>query len=91
MKMLLKKIDECYRAMDGVSRGILRAALSLVSLMYLAAVALFLFPERFFPDYDTALCFIGQLLESAKEVGGAAIVPVLLYETLGRVIIARGR
>ena len=91
MRMLLAKIDECYRAMDKISRVLLRAGLALVSLMYLAVIVLFLMPERFFPDYDTALCFINTLLESAKEVGGAAIIPVLLYETLGRVIIARGR
>ena len=91
MKMILTKIDECYRSMDKISRRILWAGLALVSLMYLAVIVLFLTPERFFPDFDTALCFINTLLESAKEISGAVIVPVLLYETLGRAIIARGR
>jgi hypothetical protein len=86
MLMLLNKINECYDAMDKVSRGILWAGLALISLMYLTVIVLFLAPELFFPDYDTALCFIGILLESAKEVSGAAIVPVLLYETLSRLI-----
>ena len=84
--MLLTKIDECYIAMDRVSRVILRAGLALIGAMYFAVVALFLLHERFFPDYDTALCFIATLLESAKEVSGAVMVPVLLYETVGRAI-----
>ena len=87
MQMLLDKFNACYGAMDKVSRVILRGGLILISLMYFAVIVLFLAPERFFPDYDTALCFISQLLESAKEVSGAVIVPVLLYETLGRLII----
>ena len=75
--------------MDKISRIILRAGLALISLMYLAVIVLFLTPERFFPDFDSALCCIGTLLESAKEVSGAVIVPVLLYETLGRMIVSR--
>ena len=90
MKMLLQRIDECYGSMDRVSRVILRAGLALISLIYFSVILLLLAPERFFPDFDTALCFIGTLLESAKELSGAIIVPVLLYETLGRLIL-RGR
>lgn len=89
--MLLRKINECCGAMDPVSRVILRAGLALVSLLYLAAIVLLFTPERFFPDYDTALCCVSLLLESAKEVSGAAIVPVLLYETLGRLILREKR
>ena len=85
--MLLNKINAYYGAMDKVSRMILRGGLVLISLMYFTVIVLFITPERFFPDFDTALCFIGQLLESAKEVSGAVIVPVLLYETLGRLIL----
>ena len=73
--------------MDKISRVILRVGLALISAMYMAVIVLFLFPEHFFPDFDTALCFIGTLLESAKEISGAVIVPVLLYETLGRAIV----
>ena len=87
MKMLLTKIDECYRAMDRVSRVLLRVGLASVSLMYLAVIVLLLIPERFFPDYDTALCCISTLLESAKELSGAFMIPVLLYETLGRAAV----
>ena len=87
--MLLTKIDECYRSMETISRVIRRAGLALVSLMYLAVIVLFLAPERFFPDFDTALCCIDTMLESAKELSGAVIVPVLLSETLGRVIVSR--
>ena len=90
MKMILTKIDECYRSMDRISRVFLRAGLALISLLYLAVIVLFLLPDRFFPDYDTALCFIGVLLESAKEVAGAVMIPVLLYETLGKAAI-RGK
>ena len=89
MKMLLKTIAECYGAMDRISRVLLRAGLALVSLMYLAAILLLLRYESLFPDYDTALCAVGTLLESAKEVSGAVMVPVLLYETLGRAIFFR--
>ena len=91
MQMLLTKIDECFRAMDPVARGVLRAGLALVSLLYLAVIVAFLAPERFFPDYDTALCGIATLLESAKELSGATIIPALLYETLGKAIIGGGR
>lgn len=89
--MLLTKIDECYRSMDRISQVILRAGLALISLMYLAVIVLFLTPERFFPDFDTALCFVDTLLESAKEISGASIIPVLLYETLGRAVLRGGR
>lgn len=88
--MLSAKINECYAAMDTVSRVILRAGLALIGAMYFAAVVLLAAYGRFFPDYDTALCFISTLLDSAREVSGAVIVPVLLYETLGRAIL-RGR
>ena len=77
--------------MDRISRVILRAGLALVSLLYLAAIVLFAAPERFFPDYDTALCSIATLLESAKEVAGASVIPVLLYETLGRAALTGKR
>ena len=87
--MLSARINECYGSMDKVSRVILRAGLALISAMYMTVILLFAVPERFFPDFDTALCFIGTLLESAKEISGAVIVPVLLYETLGRVIFTR--
>ncbi len=89
MQMLLTKIEECYGSMDKVSRWILRAGLALIGTMYMSVIVLFLSEEHFFPDYDTALCFIGTLLESAKEISGAVLVPVMLYETLGRAIIAR--
>ena len=91
MKMLLKTIEECYGAMEKVSRMILRAGLVLISLLYLAVIVLLCRYEGFFPDYDTALCAAGTLLECAKELSGATIVPVLLYETLGRAITARRR
>lgn len=77
--------------MDRISQVILRAGLALISLMYLAVIVLFLTPERFFPDFDTALCFVDTLLESAKEISGASIIPVLLYETLGRAVLRGGR
>lgn len=89
MKMLLKTIAECYGAMEKISRVILRAALAAVSLVYLAAILLLWRYEGFFPDYDTALCAVGTLLECAKELSGAMIVPVMLYETLGRAILFR--
>ena len=88
MEMLLTKINECYVSMEKVSRVILQAGLALICTMYMAVIVLFLSPERFFPDYDTALCFINTLLESAKEISGAVVVPVLLYETLGRAIVS---
>lgn len=84
--MLLAKIDECYGSMERISRGIIRVGLTLIGAMYMTVIVLFLVPERFFPDFDTALCFIETLLESAKEISGAFLVPVLLYETLGRAI-----
>ena len=39
---MLKTIDQCYGAMDRISRVLLRAGLALVSLMYLAAILLLL-------------------------------------------------
>ena len=89
--MLRQKIEECYGSMDKISRWILRAGLAIVSLMYFAVIVLLFRYDSFFPDYDTAVCFIDTWLESAKEISGAAIVPVLLYETLGKAIIVRGR
>lgn len=90
MEMLITKINECYISMEKVSRVILRSGLALIGMMYLTVIVLFLTAEYLFPDFDTALCFINTLLESAKEISGAVVVPVLLYETLGRVIL-RGR
>ena len=64
MKMLLKTIAECYGAMEKISRVILRAALAAVSLVYLAAILLLWRYEGFFPDYDTALCAVADILRS---------------------------
>ena len=87
--MLLTKINECYGSMEQVSRIILRAGLALIGAMYFAVILLLALHGRLFPDYDTALCFVQTLLESAKELSGAIIIPVLLYETLGRLILPR--
>ena len=89
MEMLSVKINECYNSMEKASRVILRAGLAVIGAMYLTAIAAFVCCDRFFPDYDTALCFIAAVLECAKELSGAVIVPVMLYETLGRAIVSR--
>ena len=91
MEMLLTKIDECYGAMEHISRVILRAGLALIGAMYFAGILLLALQGRFFPDYDTALCAAATLLESAKELSGAIVIPVLLYETLGRAVLRGGR
>ena len=88
--MLLRKLNECCGAMDKISRVILRAGLTVVSLLYFAAAVLLFRYGSFFPDFDTAVCSVYTLLACAKELSGAFIVPVLLYETLGRAIVARG-
>ena len=89
--MLLKTIEECYGAMEKTSRVILRVGLAVIGLMYFAVILLLLRYESCFPDLDTAMCSVAVWLESAKEISGAVMVPVLLYETLGKAIIARGR
>ena len=85
----MTKIDECCASMEKVSRGILRAGLALIGAMYFAVILLLALHERIFPDYDTALCCAAALLECAKELSGAVIIPVLLYEILGRAIVSR--
>ena len=89
MKMLLQKINECFVSMDRGSRIILRTGIFLITLMYFAGVLMLAGYAHYFPDYDTALCCVGTLLESAKEISGAVIVPVLLYETFGKMIACR--
>ena len=91
MEMLLTKINECYGAMERISRVILRAGLAVIGATYFAVILLLALHGRLFPDYDTALCAAETLLACAKELSGAIVIPVLLYETLGRAVRRGGR
>ena len=89
IRMIFEKINDCYCFMTRESRVLLRAGLYITDLVYLCAAAAAVFYGRFFPDVDTACCFLGEILACAKELSGAFFVPVLIYETVRAAVKSR--
>ncbi|MBQ7688027.1 MAG: hypothetical protein IJT27_02295 [Clostridia bacterium] len=78
----MKKIANfisCLKNMERVSKIILYAANAAVLLTYGAAIAV-LSPGLFHGDLSTALYWAQELWLLAKELLGATVVPVLLFE-----------
>ena len=73
---------KCLRQMERVSKALIAVGAGLTALTYLiAGITLFVYAGKY-NDYSTGLCWFEDLTYLAKELLGASVVPVLLFEIL---------
>ena len=77
----IKNFSVCIKNMEPVSKKTVLLALWLVLLTYAAGIAV-LCLSRAFADLSTALYWAEQLGLMGRELLGATIVPVLIFEIL---------
>ena len=82
-------IKTVYNAMSIPSRIIAVAGFGLVVLVIVISMLVLLFSETFFPDYTTAYYWYGQCILLGKEILGATLVPVMLFEIFMKIVFAR--
>lgn len=83
-------IKTIYGAMSTVSRIIMAIGFGLLVLVIAVSMFILLFAERFFADYTTAYYWYEQCILSGKEILGATVVPVMLFEIFMKIVF-RGR
>ena len=77
----IRNVIQCLKKMEGLSKIIVRTAFWTVFLVYLAGILCLLSPE-YFGDFSTALYWAEQLGVLGRELLGATVVPVLIFEIL---------
>ena len=82
-------IKTVYNAMSIPSRIIAVAGFGLLVLVIAVSMLILLFAEVFFPDYTTAYYWYGQCIVLGKEILGATLVPVMLFEVFMKIVFAR--
>ncbi len=77
----IRNLIQCLKNMERLSIKIVQAAFWTVFLIYIAGMVCIFFPE-YFGDFSTALYWAEQLGVLGKELLGATVVPVLMFEIL---------
>lgn len=82
-------IKTVYNAMSIPSRVIAVVGFGLLFLVIFASMLILLLAETFFPDYTTAHYWYEQCIVLGKEVLGATLVPVMLFEVFMKIVFER--
>ena len=82
-------IKTVYKAMSIPSRIIIAAGLGLLISVIAASLLILLLAETFFADFTTAYYWYGQCILLGKEILGATLVPVMLFEIIMKIVFAR--
>ena len=82
VKKMLEKLRRVDDFLEPVSGRILSVGCAVISLCYAASVWIQTLGLRFFSDPETAWFWSMELVALAKELLGATVVPVLLFELL---------
>lgn len=75
-------IKTIYGAMSTVSRIIIITGYLLLITVIAASMLILLFAESLFADYTTAYYWYEQCILLGREVLGATVVPVMLFELI---------
>lgn len=73
-------IKTVFNSMSMLSRVIIVAGFGLFVLVIAISMFILLFAETFFSDYTTAYYWYEQCILLCKEILGATVVPVMLFE-----------
>ncbi len=82
-------IKTIYGAMSTVSRIIIITGYLLLITVIAASVLILLFAESLFADYTTAYYWYEQCILSGKEILGATVVPVMLFEIFMKIVFKK--
>ena len=82
-------IKTVYNAMSIPSRIIAVAGFGLLVLVIAVSMLILLLAETFFPDYTTAYYWYEQCILLGKEILGATLVPVMLFEVFMKIVFTR--
>lgn len=82
-------IKTVYKAMSTVSRIIMAIGFGLLVLVIAVSMFILLFAERFFADYTTAYYWYEQCILLGREVLGATVVPVMLFELIMKIVFKK--
>ncbi|MBQ2759679.1 MAG: hypothetical protein IJE93_07890 [Clostridia bacterium] len=82
-------IKTVYKAMSIPSRIIIVTGIGLVLLVIAASILILLLAETFFADFTTAYYWYEQCILLGKEILGATLVPVMLFEIIMKFVFVR--
>lgn len=82
-------IKTVYNAMSIPSRIIVVTGFGLLVLVIAVSMLILLLAETFFPDYTTAYYWYEQCIVLGKEILGATLVPVMLFEVFMKIVFVR--
>lgn len=70
----------CLQQMEKISKTIILIGVGLTLAVYLAAAITLAVYTAYYSDYTTGVCWFSDLAYLAKEILGACVVPVFLFE-----------